>query len=815
MFKKHFSLSKYKKFEFFIILLVPLLLTALVFRKYIFQGLLPIPSDIIPGLYFPWFDYKWGYATPIPVQNAAVSDVISILYPWRILAFRILNQGIMPLWDSSILLGAPLLANFQTAFFNPINILFLFLKEYHAWSIGVLIQPLLITFTTYLFLRELDLKKVPSLFGAMLFSFSGYSIVWLEYNSIDYTLVYFPLVLLSALKITKKLDLKWLLILSGSVCLQIVSGYPQNVIYSLIVAALYFLIGIRGEKKIIKRVTFFFSSIIFGIVLSSVQLAPSLELLNLSIRNLDKVALAGNVKFLPFTHLVTIFYPDYFGNPGRWNYFGIGSYDNFAFAIASVGMYFSLEAFLINSKIVRNRRFFIILLLSVLLFAIKNPLSEALSNIGVFGISSGSNTRSLFLISFVLSIFAAEGLQIFLNNKVKIKLILIPVVIYFLIFMVHLLFLERAYLGSILQLFKLLSGKINVSDSSILNLVITLRNMVIPSAVIFVVTISVLIVKNKNKLLLSVTVFALLCLSTLIQTDKYLSFVKKDLLFPSTEVTDYLQNHLKGSRFEKEKNNLIFPSNSWSLYGVSTATGQDASSLLSVSRYLSLINYGKINDSIVTRYNSISDFRSPLINTLNISYYTGLNWLNDSPDVKGSAKTLYLPQNFIEVKNIETVRIFKNTENLGPAWFPQSIQCEKNLGNIYNNIVKPSYDPKKLVYVDCLEGFIKTGGGTIHLNYENSNFKEFNVRANSDDYLIFSDAYYPGWEVYIDGVKVNQIDLANSALLAVYVSEGFHTVELKYNPLTFKIGLGLSGLALLVWLGILIKKVMNFKTKIN
>src|SRR3990167_10418896 len=67
-----------------LLLLLPFLLTVFVFRKYIFEGLLPIPADITPGLYFPWFDYKWGYATPVPVQNPAITDVISILYPWRV-----------------------------------------------------------------------------------------------------------------------------------------------------------------------------------------------------------------------------------------------------------------------------------------------------------------------------------------------------------------------------------------------------------------------------------------------------------------------------------------------------------------------------------------------------------------------------------------------------------------------------------------------------------------------------------------------------------------------------------------------------------
>ncbi|KKR11468.1 MAG: hypothetical protein UT39_C0007G0033 [Candidatus Woesebacteria bacterium GW2011_GWA1_39_21] len=796
-----------------LLLLLPFLLTVFVFRKYIFEGLLPIPADITPGLYFPWFDYKWGYATPVPVQNPAITDVISILYPWRVMAFRYLNQGILPFWDPTILLGTPLLANFQTAFFNPVNILFLFVKEFHAWSLGIIIQPLLLTFTSYLFLRNLNLMKMPSLFGAILFAYSSYAIVWMEYNSIDYTLVYFPLILLCVSKLAEESGRKWFFVLSGALALQIISGYPQNVIYTILISVFYFVVNLKGKRNKFQKILFVLGSLLMGLLLSGVQLFPSLELYSLSLRNLDKVALAGNVKYLPLKHLMTFPYPDYFGNPGRWNYFGVGSYDNFAFTISSVGIFFAILSFFVKNKVLKNKSFFIFLILGALIFSTKNPISQMISNTSFLGIVSGSNARVLFVVSFVLSLFAASGLQVVLKWKPKVTTLLIPALLSSTIFLLHLIYLNYNLDGGVDQLFNLIANRMTAQEQNIANLVVSIRNMILPTLVVFVLTLFVLIDRSKKKLLTIVCVIACLFVTVISASDKYLPFVKKELLYPQTEVTDFLLKNLGDSRFEKENNNLIFPSNSWSLYGLSASTGQNASTLLSISRYFSLINYGQVNDAIATRYNSIINFKSPLVNTLNISYYTGLNWLNDSPDANGTTKTLYLPVSFSEMSNIGTVRIFKNAGNIGPAWFPEIIKCEKNEEIVFREIASEFYNPKEIVYVDCSEDVYQNEGGSVNRVPSQSNKLVFNTESESDGYLVVSAAFYPGWTSYVDGQKIQNVNKANTALIALPVAKGSHLVELKYEPFSFKFGVYVSLTTLIIWVGILLKQTKPGPTR--
>ena len=97
-------------------------LVVVYFWKFFFKRLLPIPGDIIVGMYFPWLDYKWGYSVGVPIKNPIISDVVSQIYIWKSLVIDSLMGLRFPLWDSSILSGTPLLASYQPGVFYPLNI---------------------------------------------------------------------------------------------------------------------------------------------------------------------------------------------------------------------------------------------------------------------------------------------------------------------------------------------------------------------------------------------------------------------------------------------------------------------------------------------------------------------------------------------------------------------------------------------------------------------------------------------------------------------------------------------------------------------
>jgi uncharacterized membrane protein YfhO len=63
-------------------------------------------------------------------------------------------------------------------------------------------------------------------------------------------------------------------------------------------------------------------------------------------------------------------------------------------------------------------------------------------------------------------------------------------------------------------------------------------------------------------------------------------------------------------------------------------------------------------------------------------------------------------------------------------------------------------------------------------------------------YLVLTDAYYPGWRAILDGQPA-EILRADYYFRAVPLPEGDHRVEFVYDPLSFRLGVALSGLSLI------------------
>ena len=145
------------------------------FNQTITKGLIPIPADDIVGLYHPFRDlYANDYPRGIPFKNPLITDPVRQQYPWKQLVINIEKKGELPIWNPYEMGGKPLLANFQSAAFYPLNIIFFPLPFELAWSLYIILQPFLAFFFCYFFLRNIKISLIGSLFGGFVFSFSGF-----------------------------------------------------------------------------------------------------------------------------------------------------------------------------------------------------------------------------------------------------------------------------------------------------------------------------------------------------------------------------------------------------------------------------------------------------------------------------------------------------------------------------------------------------------------------------------------------------------------------------------------------------------------
>lgn len=77
------------------------------------------------------------------------------------------------------------------------------------------------------------------------------------------------------------------------------------------------------------------------------------------------------------------------------------------------------------------------------------------------------------------------------------------------------------------------------------------------------------------------------------------------------------------------------------------------------------------------------------------------------------------------------------------------------------------------------------------------------VKGDGDLLAVVSERYHRDWTARVDGRKVPLLE-ANGLIMAVPVPAGEHVVELKYRPVSYRVGLGAAACALLACLGLLL-----------
>jgi hypothetical protein len=78
------------------------------------------------------------------------------------------------------------------------------------------------------------------------------------------------------------------------------------------------------------------------------------------------------------------------------------------------------------------------------------------------------------------------------------------------------------------------------------------------------------------------------------------------------------------------------------------------------------------------------------------------------------------------------------------------------------------------------------------------------AEADRAGWLVVLDTFDPGWQARVDG-QATPVVRANLTFRAIPIPAGRHEIDLAYRPTSVKVGLMLSGLALLVGLAVWIR----------
>jgi uncharacterized membrane protein YfhO len=104
-----------------------------------------------------------------------------------------------------------------------------------------------------------------------------------------------------------------------------------------------------------------------------------------------------------------------------------------------------------------------------------------------------------------------------------------------------------------------------------------------------------------------------------------------------------------------------------------------------------------------------------------------------------------------------------------------------------------AFDSTREVILDVpthLEPNTSFHGSAAIKNYRN-NRVEIDARLSDPGILVLTDAFYPGWKVFVGG-REQSILRANYLFRGVALPAGNHRVEFIYQPMSFKLGLTIS-----------------------
>jgi uncharacterized membrane protein YfhO len=263
--------------------------------------------------------------------------------PWRVFAWESFTNGSFPLWNPYSGMGAPFIANYQTALFYPPGwILFLFAAfggvPCLAWAHTLLVVMHLIWAGMGMIrlTRWLGLGELAQAVGAMCFALGGYVVARSGFASMVWTAAWLPWIILGASQISSPImtkvrteKRKVLLTLAVPIALMLLAGHAQLSWYILLIAFAWILFGgiiQSGAAGAIRSIFWFIAAGVAGALLAAIQLLPTAEYLLQSQRsNAVDYEAALSYSFWPWRFL-TLLAPDLFGNPGHGNYWGYANY---------------------------------------------------------------------------------------------------------------------------------------------------------------------------------------------------------------------------------------------------------------------------------------------------------------------------------------------------------------------------------------------------------------------------------------------------------------------------------------------------------
>lgn len=663
------------------------------------------------------------------------SDVLYYEYSTKFFLSESLKHGQLPLWNPFIAAGFPQLGTI-TGYFNPINlILFKFIPMPAAFNLGLALSFLITAIFTYLFTRSLGLSKIASLFSATAFTFSGFLITQIVHFNLIQTLSFFLVELYLTEVFIQKRRTVLVILLAFAVGFQILSGFYQLVLYSIIVLIFYIAWRVLFLKESGKQKVFLLAipvlAIFAGFLVAAIQLISSWELTQLSTREGGVTTDAVRLFPYPVKHLITLIWPYLLGDPR------VGTYPSFSQnwgifweSTGFIGIFPLILAFLAIAAGMRNNlvKFFLILaFFSLLLMLGKNSPTFFLFQIPPLSFFRVPARWIVFFI-FSLTILAGVGLEFVrqkLAHKIKPEAILLFIILLIATINVFIFALNYHLRGNVKKWLSPPSTVEFLTKDQSTYRIFTLGNQE---------------VWNEQ-------------------------FIKKGWLGAENKFLAFNEG--------LDPNwNVVFGIDS-SSSNATILTKRDA-----LMRSILFQNIGEQGQSIIKDVSFINPVAKKILDVQNVKY------IISAANIAGNDLELVFTS-----QTQPKYYIYENKTVLPRVFIVSQVILARTAQEQYQILASKSFNPKSTAIVENKLPktlFESTSSQAEITSYGNQNI-EIKAKMEGEGILVLADSFYPGWKATVDGQET-EILAANINQRTVVVPTGEHIVKFSFEPKSFRIG---------------------------
>lgn len=754
------------------------------------KGYVPFPGDLLLTQYAPWRHSSYGgyVAGSIPSKDQYF-DVIRELYPWKTLVVRELKQGNIPLWNPYNFSGAPLLANVQSQVFYPLALVYLILPQVMAWTFMVISQPLLGSVFMYVFATEIGLSAGASVLAALLFNFSSFANIWMEFTTVWHTILWLPLLLYlieRAIK-QKRMALWQQCLFVVSLFSSITGGHPQDFINSFLFLLLYTASRIysEGTWTVREKIRFTVHPLIFIIVipfsLAAPQLLPTVELFRNSARVSHDYAFILTNLIVQLWQLPLLVVADFFGNPATKSAV-FGDYILKTVSVGITGFFFAIHSFASPFRS-WHKKFFLISAVFILLLTVRNPLSELFYRFPIPILSTGTPTRILFLLMLSLSVLAGFGYDAIAGSK---KFPFKTAVAAWLVI---------GLLWVVVRVHPDFGGKVLTPAS----ISVMKRALLLSTGFLGAVTL-LSVASFLRKKLLALTL--LVCIVELFYGfTKFNPFVPKVFIFPKNDLIQFLQSQRGISRFWGYGTGQIEANFATQEY-LYSPDGTDPLNLKWYNKFIQAGDSGHVaqvftrstrSDAKLLPGYGENELPSNLFR-LRIMDMLGVKFVLDRLENPKNDYT-FPPDRYRELWRKNEWTVYENMKTAPRYFVTSDIRPYTNDGDFEKKVFTDSFRPDKTVLLEESDygkiGALAAGSASAELISYSPNRIHFRVVSPTRQLFYLSDTYDDGWEASING-NVTPVFRSNYAFRSIIVEPGTSQIMFVYKPNAFTNGARIS-----------------------